>query len=35
MNKVALGVDKMIEFDEYKIQIEELKELSKELGVSL
>ena len=35
MHEFALGVDKMIEFDEYKIQIEELKELSKELGVSL
>jgi len=32
---MGLGVDKMIEFDEYKLQIEELKDLAKELGVSL
>ena len=30
-----MGVDKMIEFEQYKAQIEELKELSRELGVSL
>ncbi len=30
-----LGVDSMIEFEQYKSQIEELKELSKELSVSL
>ena len=29
------GVDFMIEFEQYKAQIEELKGLSKELGVSL
>ena len=30
-----IGVDKMIEFEQYKFQIEELKELAKELSVSL
>ena len=30
-----MGVDKMIEFEQYKFQIEELKDLSKELSVSL
>ncbi len=35
MIKYKRGVDEMIEFEQYKIQIEELKKSVEELGVSL